>query len=135
MSKIETPLDAFLKWERQTPNQIFLRQPINGKQITYTFQESGNEVRKMASYIHSLKLPRRSHIALLSKNCAHWLLSDLAIMMSDHVSIPIYPTLEDKSINQILVHSESKAIIIGKLDDFKSQKTGITDIHKISIGL
>lgn len=135
MSKIETPLDAFLKWERQTPNQIFLRQPINGKQITYTFQEAGNEVRKMASYIHSLKLPRRSHIALLSKNCAHWLLSDLAIMMSDHVSIPIYPTLEDKSINQILVHSESKAIIIGKLDDFKSQKTGITDIHKISIGL
>ena len=135
MSEIITPLDAFLKWEKETPNQIFLKQPINGKQVSYTFQEAGLEVRKIASYLSSLNLPRRSHIALLSKNCAHWLMSDLAIMMADHVSIPIYPTLNDTSINQILVHSETKAIIIGKLDNFQSQKTGIPDIHKISIGL
>lgn len=122
MSKLETPLEAFLKWEEQTPNKIFLKQPINGKQITYTFQEVGIEIRKMASYLGSLGLPKRSHIALLSKNCAHWIMSDLAIMMADHVSIPIYPTLNDASINQVLVHSESKVIIIGKLDDFSSQK-------------
>ncbi len=135
MSKIETPLDAFLKWEKQTPNQIFLRQPINGKHITYTFQEAGIEARKIASYLGSLNFPKRSHIALLSKNCAHWLISDIAIMMADHVSIPIYPTLNDTGVKQVLTHSESKAIIIGKLDDFESQKGGVPDIHKISIGM
>lgn len=135
MSEILTPLDAFLNWEKQTPDQIFLKQPIEGKQVTYTFQEAGLEIRKLASYLGSLNLPKRSHIALLSKNCAHWLMSDLAIMMSDHVSIPIYPTLNSTGINQVLVHSESKAIIIGKLDDFESQKSGIPDIHKISIGM
>jgi len=135
MSDILTPLDAFLYWEEHAPNQIFLNQPISGKQITYTFKETGQEVRKIASYIKSLDLPRRSHIALLSKNCAHWIMSDLAIMMADHVSIPIYPTLTADSINQVLVHSESKAIIIGKLDNFQAQKIGIPDIHKISVGL
>jgi long-chain acyl-CoA synthetase len=135
MTELQTPLIAFLKWEKQTPNLIFLRQPFNGKQVTYTFQEAGQEVRKIASYLGSLNLPRRSHIALLSKNCAHWLMSDLAIMMADHVSIPIYPTLYADSINQVLVHSESKAIIIGKVDNFESQKAGIPDIHKISIGM
>lgn len=135
MTELQTPLGAFLKWEKQTPNQLFLRQPINGKQVTYSFQEAGLEVRKIASYLGSLNLPRRSHIALLSKNCAHWLMSDLAIMMADHVSIPIYPTLNADSINQVLVHSESKAIIIGKVDNFESQKAGIPDIHKISIGM
>ena len=135
MSKLKTPLDAFLKWENQAPDQIFLKQPINGKQVTYTFQEAGQEVRKLASHLGSLNLPKRSHIALLSKNCAHWLMSDLAIMMADHVSIPIYPSLNAESINQVLVHSESKAIIIGKLDNFESQKAGIPDIHKISIGM
>ena len=40
MSEIITPLDAFLKWEKETPNQIFLKQPINGKQVSYTFQEA-----------------------------------------------------------------------------------------------
>ncbi|PTM03005.1 MAG: AMP-binding acetyl-CoA synthetase, partial [Bacteroidetes bacterium] len=135
MSELLTPLDAFLNWEKQTPNQIFLKQPINGKQVTYTFQEAGQEVRKIASYLKSLDLPRRSHIALLSKNCAHWLMSDLAIMMADHVSIPVYPTLNDSGVKQVLTHSESKAIIIGKLDNFQSQKAGIPDIHKISIGM
>jgi len=135
MFEILTPLEAFLNWEKQSPNQIFLKQPINGKQVTYTFQEAGLEVRKIASHLSSLNLPKRSHIALLSKNCAHWLMSDLAIMMADHVSIPIYPTLNDSGVKQVLTDSESKVIIIGKLDDFESQKVGIPDIHKISIGM
>jgi len=135
MSELQTPLDAFLKWEKQTPNQVFLNQPIDGKQLSFTYQEAGQEARKIASYLFSLNLPRRSHIALLSKNCAHWILADLAIMMADHVSIPIYPTLSAQTMNQVLVHSDSKAIIIGKLDHFNSQKEGIPAMHKINIGL
>ncbi len=135
MSELQTPLDAFLKWEKQTPNQIFLKQPINRQQVTYTFQEAGQEARKIASYLGSLNLPKRSNIALLSINCAHWLMSDLAIMMADHVSVPVYTSLNDSSINKILLHSEAKAIIIGKLKNFESQKPGIPDIHRISIGL
>lgn len=135
MSKTQTPLEAFLHWEEHTPDKICYKQNIDGKVITHTFREAGQEARKIASYLASLNLPRRSHIALLSKNCAHWLMSDLAIMMADHVSIPIYPTLNAEAMNQVLVHSESKAIIIGKLDNYDGCKSGIPDIEKISIGL
>lgn len=131
----KSPLDAFLHWENETPNSVFLRQPNSGKTINYTFAEAGIEARKIATTINAYNLPKQSHIALLSKNCAHWVLSDLAIMMSGHVSIPIYPSLTAEAINQILVHSESRAIIIGKLDNFESQKSGIPKISKISIGL
>ncbi|MFT6684822.1 MAG: long-chain acyl-CoA synthetase, partial [Bacteroidia bacterium] len=41
MIKLQTPLEAFLKWEKQTPNLIFLKQPLDGKQVTYTFEEAG----------------------------------------------------------------------------------------------
>ncbi len=135
MTTFNSPLEAFMHWENETPERVFIKQPVNGKVITYTFKEAKEEVCKIASKLKNYNLPERSHIALLSKNCAHWLLSDLAIMMAGFVSIPIYPTLNGASINQILEHSESKAIIIGKLDDFDSQKAGIPDIHKISIGL
>lgn len=135
MIKFNSPLEAFLHWETNTPNHVFLNQPIDGKIISFTFAEAGEEARKIASAIKGYKLPDRSHIALLSKNCAHWHISDLAIMMSGHVSIPIYPTLTSETIHQILMHSESKAIIIGKLDDYESQKSGIPDIPKIGIGL
>ena len=135
MNTFNSPLEAFLFWEKQDPTRIFLKQPIDGKIINFTYESAGTEIRKIASSIKDFNLSERSHIALFSKNCAHWILADLAIMMSGHVSVPIYPTLNAKSVNQLLTHSESKAIIIGKLDDFASQKKGIPDIHKISIGL
>jgi len=135
MRKFNSPLEAFLHWESETPNRVFLNQPINGKNKTYTFAEAGEEARKVASKLKSYNLPEHSHVALLSKNCAHWIMSDIAIMMAGCVSIPIYPTLNAAGVNQVLVHSESKAIIIGKLDKFESQKAGVPEIHKISIGL
>jgi long-chain acyl-CoA synthetase len=135
MQNFGSPLEAFQYWEKKTPNAVFLKQPVNGKIINYTFARAGLESRKIANGIKNFNLPKRSHIALISKNCAHWHMADLAIMMSGHVSIPIYPSLNADSINQILVHSDSKAIIIGKLDSLASQQSGIPDIHKICVGL
>lgn len=122
---IETPLDAFLHWEKDRPKQLFLRQPVNGSNIDWTYGEAGMEIRKMASALKAMDLPPNSHIAILSKNCAHWIMSDLAIWMAGHISIPIYPTFSANTISQILEHSESRVIFIGKLDDFSEQRSGI----------
>ena len=135
MPDFHSPLEAFLYWEAKSPNLVFLKQPIDGKMLTYSFAEAGGEARKIATALKSYGLPERSHIALFSKNCAHWMIADIAIMMAGYVSIPIYPTLNDKSIKQILEHSESKAIIVGKLDDFESQKSGIPKMPMISVGM
>jgi long-chain acyl-CoA synthetase len=131
-----SPLDMFLHWERETPQHVFLRQPIQGQYTTWTYQQAGEEVRKIASGLKALNYPTGSNIALLSKNCAHWIMADLAIMMAGHVSVPLYATLTAHSVQQILEHSGSKAIIIGKLDDYAAQKPGIPEgIQKIGIEL
>ena len=122
---MSTPLEFFLKWEKENPERIFLRQPINGVWKTWTWVQAGNEARKIAKGFHSLGLKEGDHIAILSKNCAQWIIADIAIMMAGCISIPIYPTLSASAIEPILIHSESKAVIIGKLDDFKSQSNGI----------
>lgn len=129
-----SPLAQFLKWEKQKPSAVFLNQPINGGNKTWTYQEAGTEVRKMASAIKGLGYPDKSNIAILSKNCAHWIMADLAIMMTGHISVPLYATLTAPSIKQILDHSESKAIIIGKLDEYAAQREGISSgIARIGI--
>ncbi len=131
-----SPLAQFLKWEKETPTNTFLRQPINGEWKTWTYQQAGSEIRKIASGIQALNFPERSNITLLSKNCAHWIMADLAILMTGHISVPLYATLTAPSIKQILEHSESKAIIIGKLDDYQVQQEGIpSNIVRIGIEL
>ncbi|HEU5168532.1 MAG TPA: AMP-binding protein [Chitinophagaceae bacterium] len=128
------PLEQFLKWEKENPDRIFLRQPIHGVWKTWTWAQAGNEARRIANGFLSLGLKEGDHIAILSKNCAQWIIADVAIMMAGCISIPIYPTLSAAAIEPILVHSEAKAIIIGKLDDFKSQANGIPE-NMIRIGV
>jgi len=135
MIKLDSPLAAFLHWEKNTPDNIFLRQYIDGKLKTYTYKESGDQVRRIATAINTHNFPSQSKIALLSKNCAHWMLSDLAIMMSGNISVPIYPTLKAQTIQFVLEHSEAKAIILGKLEDYESQKSAISGIPKISVSM
>jgi len=127
-------LNSFLKWEKEKPDFIFLRQPVNGKWHEWTFKQAGDEIRKMASGLLSLNLPEKSNVALLSKNCAHWIMADLSIMMTGHVSVPLYASISAVQIQQILEHSNSAAIFIGKLDDYENQKKGIpSTVKKVNI--
>src|SRR6185503_805679 len=103
-----TPLEAFLKWEKEHPGRIFLRQPINGVWKTWTWAQAGNEARKLAQALYSMGIKEKDHVALLSKNCAQWIISDIAMMMSGIVSVPIYPTLSAQAIEPILIHSDAK---------------------------
>ena len=120
-----TPLEAFLKWEKEYPAGIFLQQPVNGVWKTWTWSQAGNEARRLAQGFRSLGLKEKDHVALLSKNCAQWIISDIAMMMAGIVSIPVYPTLSAHAIEPILVHSDAKAIIVGKLDEYSLQLNGI----------
>ena len=125
MQDYKSPLEMFYHWEKETPNKLYMRQPIGGEWHHWTWSETATQVRKMAAYLKSLDLPANSKIATLSKNCAHWIISDLAIMMAGHVSVPLYPNLKAESITQILEHSEAKLLFVGKLDDFESMRPGV----------
>ncbi len=122
-----SPLKKFLKWEKEDPERIFLRQPVNGIWKTWTWRQAGDDARRLAQGFNELGIKQGDHVAILSKNCAQWIISDIAIMMAGCVSIPIYPTLSAEAIKPILVHSDAKAIIIGKLDAYASQENGIPE--------
>ncbi|HHZ65084.1 MAG TPA: hypothetical protein EYN51_06250 [Flavobacteriales bacterium] len=122
-----SPLEMLYKWESESPNKIYMRQPIDGVYHKLSWRETATEVRKMAAVLKGLDIPPNSKIGILSKNCMHWILSDLAIMMAGHVSIPMYPNLKDTSIRQIMDHSEAKVLFVGKLDDYPAMKPGVAD--------
>jgi long-subunit acyl-CoA synthetase (AMP-forming) len=120
------PLDVFYEREARHPRQRFLVQPIGGGQVeTLTWADVGHQARCAAHWLRARELPQGSHIALISKNCAHWIIADLAIWMAGHVSVPLYPNLTADSVNQVLTHSQSVLAFIGKLDDWPGMSNGI----------
>lgn len=125
-------IDYFYKWERQKPDQVYLRQPVGNQYIDYTWAEVGRQARAMATYLHTLGLPPKSHIGLLSKNCAHWIIADIAILISGYISVPFYPTLTSEQIRTNLEHSGCRVLFAGKLDHWEAIRAGIpSDVHLI----
>ena len=130
MKEFKTMVENFYHWEVNTPNNIYLSQPVGDEYIDFTFKETGNQARRMAAALKAMNLPEKSHIGIVSKNCAHWIISDLAITMAGHVSVPFYATLVAEQLNQVLVHSECKVLFVGKLDNWKGMKDGVPDSVK-----
>ncbi|GAC32531.1 AMP-binding protein [Paraglaciecola polaris] len=124
---LQTPLEMMYHWEDTTPQKVYLKQPVNGAVLSHTWAQTADQVRRVASGLIALDLPAGSHIALLSKNCAEWFITDLAIMLAGHISVPIYSTAGKKTIQYVLSHASCAAIFVGKLDDTAEQVAAIPD--------
>lgn len=117
----KSPLAMLYHWEQHQPETVYLRQPVNGVFHDISWAKYGQSVRRLATALQERNYPKGSHIAILSKNCAEWFITDLAIMMAGHVSVPIYATAGHETIQYVLTHSHCRAIFIGKLDDTEQQ--------------
>ena len=122
-----TPLEMLYQWNEEVPNRIFLRQPINGEYKTYTWAQVNDQARRLASSLLAQGLMKGDRVSILSKNCAEWFISDYAIQLAGLISVPLYPMQTPDALEYVLKHSDSKVIIIGKLDGAKKMEPGIPD--------
>ncbi|TMX47111.1 AMP-binding protein [Vibrio sp. Hep-1b-8] len=111
------PNEMILKWAAERPNEVYLKQIINRQFIEFTYAEVADQALKLVTALNNLGIQPGDKVALVSKNCAEWFICDLAMTLGDFVSVPIFPTAGADTIEYCLTHSESKALIGGKLDD------------------
>lgn len=132
-SNLKTPLDNFYHWEKNTPEAIYLRQPYGREWVNYSYREAGIISRKLVAAMRKLGLEKGDKIGILSKNCCHWILADIAIMMGGFVSVPLYATLEGDALVQVIRNSEMKLIFAGKLEKWTDETHPVPeDVHIIS---
>lgn len=126
-------IDSFLKNSRLYSAKPYLHQPIDGMWHTFSYVDVEQQARCIAKGLQSQGFKKGDRIGIFSKNCAHWFIADLAIMMAGMISVPIYATAGTQTISYISKHSKMKAIFIGKLDDISIvDKSLDDDIIKIS---
>jgi long-chain acyl-CoA synthetase len=130
---LKTLNEVLYENEKKWADIVYLRQPINDVWHTITWKETLMRARKIATFLKSLGLQKGDRVAILSKNCAEWLIADFAISLGGFISIPLYATQHREMIHYVLEHAEVKAIFVGKLDNWKEQEDGISkDIVRIA---
>ncbi|MFN2333983.1 MAG: AMP-binding protein [Wenzhouxiangellaceae bacterium] len=112
---------------RLSGDRPYLCQPIERQWRQWTWRQAYDEACRLAGSLERLGLQPGDRVAIISKNCAHWIIADIALLLSGLISVPIYPTASARTIGQLLDHSGSKACIIGKLEHPESQLAGIPD--------
>ncbi|MDK2617157.1 AMP-binding protein [Vibrio vulnificus] len=125
---LPTPSDMILKWAKERPHEVYLKQIINRQFVEFTYSEVADKALRLVTALKELGAEPGDRIALISKNCAEWFICDLAMMLGDYVSVPIFPTAGADTIEYCITHSESKILIAGKLDDATATQKVIDDL-------
>ncbi|MFM7331772.1 MAG: AMP-binding protein [Brachymonas sp.] len=119
-------LDYVYEHETNRANQVYLTQPFGGdKVVDYTWGQTMDQARRMATHLKAQGFAPGSRIAILSKNSAHFMLAELAIWMAGYTTVAIFPTEGADTVNYVLTHSEASLLFVGKLDTWDQQKGGI----------
>ncbi|GHA18778.1 AMP-binding protein [Oceanisphaera arctica] len=121
------PLEMLYYRAEHQPEDVYLHQPKDGHWHHYSWSRVLDQASRLVAGLNALGLAPGDKVALLSKNCAEWFICDFALQMGGFVSVPIYPTAGADTVRYVLEHSESRAIITGKLDEPSVQEPGIPE--------
>ena len=126
MSQPKLMLDYIYDHERAHPDTVYLTQPIGGGQVVdYTWAQTLDQARRMAAHLQSRGMEPGARIAILSKNSAHFIITELAIWIAGGTTVAIFPTETADTIRYVLEHSGASLLFVGKLDTWQQQIPGI----------
>ncbi|MCF8155426.1 MAG: AMP-binding protein [Rhodoferax sp.] len=126
MAKPKLILDYVYDHESKLADRVYLTQPTGGGQVVdYTWRQTLDQARRMAAHIKAQGLEPGARVALLSKNCAHFFMAELAIWMAGCTTVAIFPTETAETIGYVLEHSGASLLFVGKLDTWTQQQPGI----------
>ena len=124
-NKLINHLEYFYLWEKNDPNRVFLKQPKGETWKTLSYKEVGQEARKLVAALQYMGLKKGDHIGLLSKNCYHWIIADLAMSMGGYVSVPFYASLPKAQLEEVILKSDIKLLFVGKLDTWNDKSEAL----------
>jgi long-subunit acyl-CoA synthetase (AMP-forming) len=126
MTQDKLILDHVSDHEERLARQVFLTQPVGGgKVIDYTWADAVGQARRMARHLAAQGFERGARIAILSKNCAHFFMAELAIWMAGGTTVAIFPTETADTVRFVLEDSEASLLFVGKLDTWPQQASGV----------
>ena len=123
--------------EQRYSGKTWFTQPVSGGNVTtYSWSDAMQQARSMAAHLQSLGYEPGSKIAMVSKNCAHFMMAELAIWMAGYVTVALYPTVNADTAKYVLSHSDAKLLFVGKLDTWEEILPGVPeDMPRIAFPL
>ena len=101
----------FYQTEKQNPARIFLEwlNPKNKKKLTWG--ETSSNIYKLAKILKE-NIVDGDRCLLVSENRPEWLISDIAIMLANGITVPVYTTYTEKDYKYLIEDCQPSVIIV-----------------------
>lgn len=122
----ETMLSLLAKQVETQPDAIWLRDLFASGSDTWTWRQANGEIQAVANWIAKTFGSGRN-ISILSKNRAHWILADMAILASANVSVPLFTTQSVEVTDYVLKFAGIDLIFVGQSENWDRMSDTISD--------
>ena len=131
-----TIIDFVEKYTRQFPNNVYLREKVDGEWKEITQEQTRETAYKIGAGLMALGLEKGDKIALLSESRSMWILAELGAMYAGATDIPLSVNLGSTAdIVFRIKHSESKWVLVSAnhLNRIREALPECPDIKKVIV--
>jgi long-chain acyl-CoA synthetase len=109
----ETSLAAvFLNQVEKYGDRACVARKEGGQYSDISWNRMGRMVRDLASFLILMGIGKGDHVALFSPNRFEWWVTDLAILATGAVDVPVYATNSTEEALDVLGHSRARACFV-----------------------
>ncbi len=126
--------EIFFEKVKEKGDKPFLSRKKNGKWEYLSYKDVEDRVKKLGLALISLNIKPQDRVAIFSPNRPEWVISDLAILSTGAVDVPIYATNSASECEYILSHSESVICLVSDqnlFDRVYSVRQNLPNLKKI----
>ena len=114
-------LELFLaQYQKKPLNEIFLKS-IKDNDLNFSWKQTFDCIQKLSNTIRK-KISSKDRCLLISENRPEWLISDLAIMLAEGITVPAYTTYAEKDYEYLINDCKPTIIIVSNNIQFKKIK-------------
>ena len=131
-----TIIDFVEKYTHQFPNNVYLREKVDGEWKEITQEQTRQTAYKIGAGLMALGLEKGDKIALLSESRSMWILAELGAMYAGATDIPLSVNLGSTAdIVFRIKHSESKWVLVSAnhLNRIREALPECPDIKKVIV--
>ena len=120
---------------RNSERPVYLRK-VKGKYEGIKYSEYYTYVKRVAMGLASIGIIEGDRVAIVSENRLEWTISDMALIASGCITVPLYPSLTAKQIEYIFNNAQVKLVIVSnqfQLNKILKIKNEVPSLQKIII--
>lgn len=112
----ETLIDYLDDWVAKHPEKTWLIDSNNGVDTQWSWCKARDHIRALAAWLEEHLGVSGERVGIISKNCAHWVIADLAAISSGSAVVPLFTTLNRDVAKYIIDFTDIKVLFVGEGD-------------------